>query len=208
MSLLFKVCRPSFAAATRRPRLAASLSFGPINGSGASYEDDLILQGADAPTVDDTEPPTARTNFYPRGTINTSRFEAETATTSLYRLHVQATLNNTITTLERPNGTPAAIFTAGKCGFKRGNRAGFEAGYQTAVATFKRIEAIKEELIKGDEGPMALELIFSGFGQGREATYRALMTSEGDVVRPLVVQITDKTPIKIGGTRAKKMRRT
>jgi len=50
-------------------------------------------------------------------------------------------------------------------------------------------------------------VLFSGFGQGRDAVFKALMTSEGDDVRPYVLRVTDNTPIKIGGTRAKKTRR-
>jgi len=51
------------------------------------------------------------------------------------------------------------------------------------------------------------EFMFRGFGQGRDAVFKALMTSEGDDVRPFVNRVTDNTPIKIGGTRAKKTRR-
>jgi small subunit ribosomal protein S11 len=51
------------------------------------------------------------------------------------------------------------------------------------------------------------EVLFKGFGRGREAVYKALMTSEGDDVRPFITRVTDNTPIKIGGTRAKKTRR-
>jgi len=58
----------------------------------------------------------------------------------------------------------------------------------------------------GAGGPR-FEVLFKGFGQGREAVFKALMTSEGDDVRPFVARVTDNTPIKIGGTRAKKTRR-
>jgi len=66
---------------------------------------------------------------------------------------------------------------------------------------FQKIKAIQ------DAHPLELELFFKGFGQGREAMHKALLTSEGDTVRQLVTRITDRTPIKIGGTRAKKTRR-
>jgi len=34
-----------------------------------------------------------------------------------------------------------------------------------------------------------------------------LLAAEGQEVRPFVSRLTDKTPVKIGGTRAKKTRR-
>lgn len=52
-----------------------------------------------------------------------------------------------------------------------------------------------------------LTLKFDGFGPGRDAVYRALLTQEGEPTAKLVRWITDCTPLKIGGTRAKKMRR-
>jgi small subunit ribosomal protein S11 len=66
---------------------------------------------------------------------------------------------------------------------------------------FKAVEECNQK------DPLALEVFFKGFGQGRDALQKALATSEGDAVRPLVITVTDRTPIKIGGTRAKKMRR-
>ena len=119
-----------------------------------------------------------------------------------YRLHVHSSRNNTIATFTRPTGHPIAWFSGGSCGFKKGNRSSYEAAYQCAVRMFKRITKQVET-----DGPMQLDLFFKGFGQGREALQRAMLTSEGELVRPMVVSVTDRTPIKIGGTRAKKMRR-
>jgi small subunit ribosomal protein S11 len=142
---------------------------------------------------------------------------AQHASTQLYRIHVLCTPNNTHVVISDPHGHPlkAGSWTGGSCGFKGVNRSGYEAGYQCAVRAFARIKQIAEE-----EGgafgagasavvvPRArFEVLFSGFGQGRDAVVKALMTSEGDEVRPYVVRVTDNTPIKIGGTRAKKTRR-
>jgi small subunit ribosomal protein S11 len=55
--------------------------------------------------------------------------------------------------------------------------------------------------------PFRVDMFFKGFGTGREALYRAMLTAQGDVVRPIVSSITDRTAIKIGGTRAKKRKR-
>lgn len=93
--------------------------------------------------------------------------------------------------------------SGGTCKFKNAQRASYEAGYQACVAMFGRIKKEIEE----KKVDMKLEILFSGKGMGREALQKALLTSEGDAVRGLVWRVTDRTPIKIGGTRAKKARR-
>ncbi|TFY53303.1 hypothetical protein EVG20_g10177, partial [Dentipellis fragilis] len=97
---------------------------------------------------------------------------------------------------------PRGKWTGGSCGFKGVNRSGYEAGYQCAVRAFKRLAELQVEV-----PAVRLEILFKGFGQGRDAVYKALMTSEGEGVRRVINRVTDATPIKIGGTRAKKMRR-
>ncbi|KLO11252.1 translational machinery component [Schizopora paradoxa] len=131
-----------------------------------------------------------------------------------YRLYAQCTNNNVILTLAavskrevdrngRPKSRTVAWVSGGTCKFKNAQRASYEAGYQASVAMFGRIAKEIEER-KVD---MKLEILFSGKGMGREALQKALLTSEGDLVRDLVWKVTDRTPIKIGGTRAKKARR-
>jgi len=119
-----------------------------------------------------------------------------------YRLYVLSTRNNIITNFTKDNGNTIACFTGGSCGFKKVNRSSYEAGYQCAVRTFARILEDKEK-----EGPLTLEILFKGFGQGRDALQKALLSSEGEMIRPLVVRVTDRTPLKVGGARAKKARR-
>jgi small subunit ribosomal protein S11 len=103
---------------------------------------------------------------------------------------------------ERGQPIKSGSWTGGTCGFKGVNRSGYEAGYQCAVRAFARVKELAREV------PGArFEFLFSGFGQGREAVLKALMTSEGEDVRPFVNRVTDNTPIKIGGTRARKTRR-
>jgi small subunit ribosomal protein S11 len=131
------------------------------------------------------------------------------------RIHVACTPNNTHIVITDPQGNPlkASNWSGGSCGFKGVNRSGYEAGYQCAVRAFARIKQLAEEEGGGGGGSIGVvprtrfEVLFKGFGQGRDAVFKALMTSEGDDVRPYVVRVTDKTPIKIGGTRARKTRR-
>lgn len=118
------------------------------------------------------------------------------------RLHCHASPNNTIATLTKADGSTIAWFSGGSCGFKKGNRASYEAGYQCAVRTFKKVEEIHLA-----DGPVVVDLFFKGFGQGREALKSALLAAEGEAIRSLIGHVTDRTPIKIGGTRAKKRRR-
>ncbi|KAF8579321.1 translational machinery component, partial [Ramaria rubella] len=118
-------------------------------------------------------------------------------------LHVVASRNNTILTFTNELGNTRAWVSAGRCGFKNVQRSGYEAGYQCAVQMFQKIAAEKAT----SHAPMKLEIAFKGFGFGREALYRALMTSEGDGIRDMVTVLKDTTPIKIGGTKAKKTRR-
>ena len=122
-----------------------------------------------------------------------------------YRIHVTSTPNNTHIVLTDERGRPLkdARWSGGACGFKGVNRSGYEAGYQCAVRAFARARKVLMEEVPGAR----FEVRFSGFGQGRDAVVKALMTSEGDEVRPFVLRVMDKTPIKIGGTRAKKTRR-
>ncbi|KAI0347476.1 translational machinery component [Trametopsis cervina] len=121
----------------------------------------------------------------------------------LYRVYVKATRNNIIMTLTRPNGNLIRTHTGGACGFKHVNRSTHEAAHQCAVKMFKTIE----EGILPQEPEMALHLYMQGFGKGREAVKQALLGVEGENLRPRVMRLTDKTPIKIGGNRAKKVRR-
>ncbi|EJD54046.1 hypothetical protein AURDEDRAFT_110685, partial [Auricularia subglabra TFB-10046 SS5] len=75
------------------------------------------------------------------------------------------------------------------------------------AAAAAQAAAAKEALTKDLKVNIALTLKFDGFGPGRDAVFRALLTQEGEPTAKLVRWITDCTPIKIGGTRAKKMRR-
>ncbi|KAG2043140.1 hypothetical protein BDR03DRAFT_853273 [Suillus americanus] len=128
-----------------------------------------------------------------------------------YHLHVYTTHNNCRVVFTYPSGklVKNGWWTSGSCGFKGANKSSYEAGYQCAVRAFKRVE---EEISRpnfkdGGVSPVTLALKFKGFGWGREAVQKAFMTSEGDSIRSSVVVVEDRTPIKIGGTRAKKARR-
>lgn len=192
--------RSPLLAASRRPLLVANSSQIASTNDNAPLV--KLLTSLDTTT---SEPPTPGPDGYPLPSppnpFSAKDLKDYALVKPKYRLHCQSTRNNTITTLTQPNGQTIAWFSGGSCGFKKVNRSSYEAGYQCAVRMFKRIE----EFAKGKD--IELELFFKGFGQGRDALHRALMTTEGELVRPMVVSITDRTAIKIGGTRAKKARR-
>lgn len=119
-----------------------------------------------------------------------------------FHLHVHSTRNNTIVTFTNQGGSTIDWWSGGSCGFKKVNRASYEAGYQCTVRAFEKVVDYRKEV-----GPFSLEIIFKGFGQGRDAMQKALLAAEGGQIRPFVSKLTDKTPVKIGGTRAKKARR-
>ena len=118
-----------------------------------------------------------------------------------HRLHIQTTRNNTILTFTTPEGEPIASASGGSVGFKKAARSGYEAGYRAAFDLFGKITENKDKW-----RIQQIEVFWNGFGQGREAVYRALLTSEAAVTRALVKKMTDKTPLKIGGVRPKKRR--
>jgi small subunit ribosomal protein S11 len=118
-----------------------------------------------------------------------------------HKLHVKASRNNTIITLTAPNGDPLFSSSGGSAGFKKSARSGYEAGYRAAFQVFKEVEAKQTEW-----GVYSLEVLFNGFGQGREAFFRALLANEGQGTRVLVRRVADTTRLKVGGVRPKKRR--
>ncbi|KAK0468063.1 mitochondrial ribosomal protein subunit S18 [Desarmillaria tabescens] len=119
----------------------------------------------------------------------------------VYRLHCQATPNNTLLTFTTPDGCVKAWASAGSCGFKNTRRGSPEGAYAASVKIFEKILAVTE----GTE--FYVHLFLKGFGLGRNTLVQTLASTEGESVRRRILYMTDRTPIKIGGTRAKKMRR-
>ena len=92
--------------------------------------------------------------------------------------------------------------SAGQLGFRKAQRAEYEAAYQVSSRMFKQIEE------KGLLGPNdKVELVLKDFGRGREAFLAALQGKEGSRIRPNIVRISDNTKLRFGGSRPKKLRR-
>ncbi|GAA5929374.1 hypothetical protein JCM3775_002324 [Rhodotorula graminis] len=152
--------------------------------------------------------------------------------TQPYKLHVYSTRNNTILTLSTsPASAPSSSYSssgsegagphhpiawvsAGNAGYKGAARGTYDAAVEVALRMFRKIQDLVEPpVLAGGQRvkaagppPTELEVVWKGFGQGRDAVFRTLMGAEGDNVRGLVRRVTDATPLKVGGTRPKKRR--
>lgn len=119
-----------------------------------------------------------------------------------HHLHVFCHKHNTILTLTRPNGNPMLSMGTGQIGFRKGGRAGFDSAYQLSSHVLSQIQE-RGYLLEIKR----LEVVFRGFGKGREAFTKVLLGNEGRNVRGLVGRVTDSTRVKFGGTRSRKVRR-
>ncbi|KAI9506920.1 hypothetical protein BX070DRAFT_186203 [Coemansia spiralis] len=111
-------------------------------------------------------------------------------------LHVHASSNNTILSLTDANGRVIVNASGGTVGFRKAQRAGFEAAYQ---ATASVVKTIREKNINVQR----IEIKLKGFGAGREAAFKAI----NNLTNWAVFRITDTTPIPFNGCRPKKARR-
>lgn len=179
--------------------------FQNLASSGPSAE-----PGSYRPPVDDSQPPAAPSTAYPAPNPRTPNDPnpvrlARSATEIVknkpkYNVHVQATSNNTIMTFTRPDGSPILTLSGGKVGFKNSQKSSFEAASKCALGI---LEEMKKEQEKGE---LEWELFLSGFGYGRDGFVRSLAAADFPIKQALV-RVTDRTPIRIGGTRAQKQKR-
>ncbi|KAJ2454273.1 hypothetical protein EV183_001639 [Coemansia sp. RSA 2336] len=111
-------------------------------------------------------------------------------------LHVHASSNNTILSLTDAKGRVIVNASGGTVGFKKAQRAGFEAAYQ---ATASIANTVKERNI-----PVRMvEIRFKGFGAGRDAAFKAV----NSLTNWTVCAVADVTPVPFNGCRPKKARR-
>ncbi|KAL9607356.1 MAG: hypothetical protein Q9167_007722, partial [Letrouitia subvulpina] len=100
------------------------------------------------------------------------------------------------------NTYPRISVSCGSIGFRKSHRGSYDAAYQLSSYVMSRIQ---------NEGLLAemrlVEVVFRGFGRGREAFVKVLLGAEGRRVRGCVARVSDGTRVKFGGTRGKKPRR-
>jgi small subunit ribosomal protein S11 len=119
-----------------------------------------------------------------------------------YHLHVYSHKHNTHVTCTKPNREPIISMSSGNLGFRKSRRSTFDSGYSVA-------KYVLERLVHTGWPPKMhkLEVVFRGFGQGREAAMKVLLSPEGKILRDKIVRIADSTRVKFGGTRSQRKRR-
>ncbi|KAK7511419.1 hypothetical protein IWZ03DRAFT_386481 [Phyllosticta citriasiana] len=119
-----------------------------------------------------------------------------------HHLHVFCSKHNTHITLTTPERNPLISVATGNLGFRKHQRSSFDAAYQLGSWVLTQIQE-RGLLVEIRE----IELVFRGFGEGREAVRKVVMGSEGIPIRPKIIKVSDATKLKFGGTRSKKPRR-
>ncbi|KAM5470119.1 hypothetical protein MauCBS54593_004002 [Microsporum audouinii] len=114
-----------------------------------------------------------------------------------HHLHIYAHKRNSHVTLTKPNGEVLLSLSTGNIGFRKGHRKDYDASHQLAVYSMGKIQ---ERGFLMDIN--CLEVIFRGFGPGREAFTKVLLGKEGKVLRERIVRVSDATRLKFGGTRS------
>ncbi|ORY09099.1 hypothetical protein BCR34DRAFT_603119 [Clohesyomyces aquaticus] len=119
-----------------------------------------------------------------------------------HHLHIYATKHNTHITLTKPDRNALISVSCGNIGFRKAGRGTYDAAYQLAAFVMSRIQD-KGLLVELER----IEVIYRGFGPGREAVTKAILGSEGRKIRDKIVRLSDATRLKFGGTRSPAPRR-
>ncbi|ROT41158.1 translational machinery component [Sodiomyces alkalinus F11] len=119
-----------------------------------------------------------------------------------YHFHIFSTKHNTHVTVTKPDRGAIVSVSAGNIGFRKSRRGQYDAAYQLMAYVLERL--------KFDGWPNKInriELVLRGYGQGRDAAVKVLMSPEGAMWRQKVVRVADSTRLKFGGTRSRARRR-
>ncbi|RCI14151.1 hypothetical protein L249_5914 [Ophiocordyceps polyrhachis-furcata BCC 54312] len=117
-----------------------------------------------------------------------------------HHLHVYAHKHNCHITLTRPNRDPIISLSCGNIGFLKANRGLFDSAYSLAKYVFERL---MQKNIKIN----ALELVLRGYGEGRQAMLKLLLSPDGAFLRHKITRVSDSTRLKFGGCRSPGRRR-
>ncbi|KAF5653035.1 ribosomal protein [Fusarium sp. NRRL 25303] len=163
------------------------------NNAMANLSQSLVFKTLDKSSNIDTSPLSRDTR---------RQAEAKEDDLEPYHFHIYSHKHNTHITCTKPNREPIISLSAGNIGFRKSRRGLFDSAYSLT-------KYVLERLIHNG-WPMKmnrLEVVLRGFGQGREAALKVLMSPEGKVLRDKIVRVADSTRIKFGGTRSEKPRR-
>ncbi|KAI9158858.1 putative 37S ribosomal protein S18 [Paramyrothecium foliicola] len=119
-----------------------------------------------------------------------------------YHFHIYSHKHNTHITCTKPSREPIISMSCGNIGFKKSRRGTFDAAYSLT-------KYVLERMIHTGWPPkiQRLEVVLRGFGQGRDAAVKVLMSPEGKILRDKIIRVADNTRIKFAGTRGEKRRR-
>jgi small subunit ribosomal protein S11 len=119
-----------------------------------------------------------------------------------YHLHIYAHKHNTHVTCTKPSREPIISLSCGNLGYRKSRRGLYDSAYSLT-------KYVLDRLVHTGWPPKIdrLELVLRGFGQGRDAAVKVLMSPEGKVLRDKIVRVADSTRIKFAGTRSKRPRR-
>lgn len=119
-----------------------------------------------------------------------------------YHFHVLSHKHNTHITVTKPSRDPIISMSTGNIGYKKSRRGLFDSAYSLTKYVLERLIHMGWP-VKINR----LELVLRGFGQGRDAAVKVLMSPEGKILREKIVRVSDATRVKFAGTRSKKRRR-
>ncbi|KAM4067011.1 ribosomal protein [Hirsutella rhossiliensis] len=117
-----------------------------------------------------------------------------------HHLHVFSHRHNTHITFTRPNREPIMSLSCGNLGYRKSRRGTFDSAYSLTKYVLERLVYTG---VRFDR----LELVMRGFGPGREAAIKVLMSPEGKFFRDKIIRVADSTRVKFAGTRSEKPRR-
>lgn len=119
-----------------------------------------------------------------------------------YHLHIHSHKHNTHVTCTKPNREPIISMSAGNIGYRKSRRGLYDSAYSLTKYVLDRL------VHTGWPTKMRrVELVLRGYGQGRDAAIKVLMSPEGKIMRDKIVRVADSTRLKFGGTRSKRPRR-
>lgn len=138
------------------------------------------------------------------GALSGEQLEAlqDSGVTEPYHFHIYSHKHNTHVTCTRPDRSPIISMSCGNLGYRKSRRGAYDSAYSL-------VKYVIERMIYNDVPSKIhqLEIVLRGFGQGREAALKVLMSPEGKILREKIVRVADSTRLKFGGTRSKGQRR-
>ncbi|KAK4105625.1 translational machinery component [Parathielavia hyrcaniae] len=132
----------------------------------------------------------------------TLEVEEEGQSDEPYHFHIYSHKHNTHITLSKPNRDAILSLSCGNLGFRKSGRKHYDSAYQLGAYVINKMH--QKGLVKKIH---KLEVVLRGFGAGREAVVKVLMSNEGQMLRSKITRLSDSTRLKFGGTRSKKRRR-